>query len=120
MFNASNENIPMGQPAIAYPFDTLTAAKELESRGFNQDQAEAVVMLIANKMATKDDMQEFRSETQNSFANILANMATKHDIELLRAETTTKLKELEVKLTTRMGGIAILVIGILTAIKFWG
>ena len=47
-------------PAVAYTFDTLAAAKELEAAGIERGQAEAIVALhvrSGEQLATKRDLE---------------------------------------------------------------
>lgn len=47
-------------PAVAYTFDTLAAAKELEASGIERVQAEAIVALhvrSGEQLATKRDLE---------------------------------------------------------------
>ena len=46
-------------PAVAYTFDTLAAAKDLEAAGVEREQAEAIVALhvrSGEQLATKRDL----------------------------------------------------------------
>ncbi len=65
----------MGQPAIAYPFDTHATVKRLERKGFNLDQAEAIVEVhadtVANQMATKDDIAEILKQMEENKIMVL-------------------------------------------------
>lgn len=83
----------------AITFDTLAHAKKMKAVGFTEQQAEAQAQAIAEV--------------------IDENLATKKDIAELRTELKRDIKELEYKLTIRMGGMiggAIAILGYL--IKF--
>ena len=73
----------------AVPFDTLKLAEQLQSGGFTTEQARAAVSALAE-------------------AASVAELATKRD-----------LIDLEQRLTIRLGGMLIVVVGIiLTAIRY--
>jgi hypothetical protein len=76
-------------------FDTLQYAKKLREAGFTEQQAEvqaeAMAELVDDKLATKQDI-----------------FALKRDIEELRAELKRDMKELEYRLTIKMGSFLII------------
>ena len=78
-------------------FNTLRYAKMLEEVGFSRDQAETSVKILVeimeDKLATKQDLNEFEIKLQHSLAS------------------------LESKLTIRMGTMLAASIAILTAIQ---
>ena len=82
-------------------FDTHKAVKDLQEAGFDEAQAEAVVATVGTaiigNVATKQDINELRSEIQD----IRANGATKQDVSDLRSE----MQAMELRLTVRMGGL---------------
>ncbi len=50
---------------VAVTFDTLQASKELQEKGFDQEQAEAIAQVVRNgqsDFATKSDIESIRSE----------------------------------------------------------
>ncbi len=67
-------------------FDTHKAVKDLQEAGFDEAQAEAVVSTlgtaIVGNVATKQDVNDIRSEIQD----IRANVATKQDVNDIRSE----------------------------------
>ncbi len=49
-------------------FDTLQASKDLQSHGFEQEQAEAIAQVVRNgqgELATKYDIDSVRSDIEN-------------------------------------------------------
>ena len=84
-------------------FDTLKASQRLREAGFEEEQADAVVDLLAGgvweSVATKSDIELLRSDT-------------KSDIELLRAEV----RALEQRMTIRLGGLVAVATGIIIAV----
>lgn len=87
----------------ATTFDTLMYAKKLREAGFNEKQAEiqaeALKEIIQDNLATKKDIHEL-----------------KKDIQELRVGFEHKLKELEYKLTIKMGMMLVVAVSLLTAI----
>ncbi len=86
--------------AIAITFDTLAFAKRLKSSGFTEQQAEAL------------------AEVQGEI--IEERLATKQDLEALRLALQRDMKDMESRLTIRLGkmlawstGITILTLGVL-------
>ena len=73
--------------------DTYKAVKMLKDAGFEEPQAEAVVTTVGDAL---DD-----------------TVATKSDIAELRAE----IRELEQRMTIKLGGHLVLALGLLTAIN---
>jgi len=80
-----------------FTFDTLASSKRLKAKGVSAEQAEAIA-------------EEIRSAQQVD----LSGLATKEDIYLVKQELEYKLKELEMRMTIKLGG---LMIGILTFFK---
>ena len=78
-------------------FNTLKYAKMLEEVGFSRDQAETsikiLVEIMEDKLATKQDMKELRTELQHA------------------------MQQLESRLTLKMGTMLAASIAILTAIQ---
>ena len=62
--SASAIGIPM---SMAFTFDTLRAAKQLQKSGFAQPQAEAIINIISDKhehLATKSDLETLRIDLE--------------------------------------------------------
>ena len=81
-------------------FDTLKAAKSLQDAGFETQQVEAVVGMVAyalsEGLATKDDVREWRS-----------------GLAALDATIDTGLNNVTQKPTIRLGGIVVVAITLL-------
>ena len=75
----------------ALAFDTYAAVKKLKEAGFTEQQAEAQTALLMDVIA--------------------GELATKRDIEALRAELKHDMKELELRLTIKLGAMLALAIG---------
>lgn len=123
------------------PFDTLKLARALRDRaGFSQEHAEAAADALAeavtDEIATKHDIRDLhagldalrtemrselaaiRSEMTSEFAAIRAEMAS--EFAAIRAELTAGLRDVEQRMTIRLGGMLVVVTGILLAAKFLG
>ena len=106
-------------------FDTLRAARTLKAAGFGDAQAEAVaevVQAVANgNRVTKPDLEGFATKADlERFATKedLAPLATKADLEpfATRAEVKSDLKDLELRLTIRLGVVAATSVTLTTAL----
>ena len=91
---------------MAIAFDTLKAATRLQNEaGFNEKQARVLVATFAEgigeNLATKEDVAALRSE-----------MATKEDVAVLRGE----MRELEQRMTIRLGAMIAAAVGIIVAL----
>ena len=90
------------------PFDTLKLARALRDRaGFSQEHAEAAADALAEvlgeQVATKQDIKDLRTE-----------------IDVLRTEMVAGFRDVEQRLTIRLGGMLVVVTGVLLAAKFFG
>ena len=90
---------------VSVTFDTHRVVKDLQDAGFDEAQAEAVVKALGETI----DRDTVKPED-------LKNFATKADIAGLRGEMQTELKALELRLTVRLTGIIIAVVGLAVAI----
>lgn len=88
-------------------FDTLKFAKRLKEAGFTESQAEALASaeaeLIEASLATKRDLKELEVKLSR-------------DIEALRANLQRDLKDMEYRLTIRLGGLIALAVGAVAAL----
>ncbi|HVC56097.1 MAG TPA: hypothetical protein VND95_09080 [Stellaceae bacterium] len=112
------------------PFDTLKLARALRDRaGFSQEHAEAAADALAetvtDQVATKHDVGDLRveidalrTEMRSEFAAIRAEMAS--EFAAIRAELAAGLRDVEQRMTIRLGGMLVVVTGILLAAKFFG
>ena len=98
---------------MAVAFDTLKAATRLQNEaGFNEKQAHVLVATLAEgigeNLATKEDVAALRSE-----------MATKEDVAALRGEMAIlrgAIRELEQRMTIRLGAMIAAAVGIIVAL----
>jgi len=98
------------------PFDTLAMAKHLRGHGYTKEQAEGQVELlkhvVESNLATKTDIAEIKVEIEQLRSD------TKRDIEGLRKELRTDIaevrrdmKEMEYRMTIRLGGMMAAIAG---------
>jgi hypothetical protein len=133
---------------VAAPFDTLKLARALRDRaGFSQEHAEAAADALAEavseQVATKQDITDVRNEVealraemQAEFASVRAEMqaefaavraemhagfaALRAEIASVRSDMASGLRDVEQRMTIRLGGMLVVVTGILLAAKFFG
>ena len=111
---------------MAVAFDTLKAATRLQNEaGFNEKQAHVLVATFAEgigeNLATKEDVAALRSEmaTKEDVAALRSEMATKEDIAVLRGEMAVlrgEMRELEQRMTIRLGAMIAAAVGIIVAL----
>ena len=81
-------------------FDTHQAVKALTEAGFSETQAEAVVSTvrdaIGSYLATKSDFE--------------------NELQIVKSDLQAELKDLELRLTLRLGGLMIAVGGLVVAL----
>jgi hypothetical protein len=120
-------------------FDTLKFAKRLKEAGFTDQQAEALAAaeaeLIEENLATKRDLKETEAELKRDIKELetalkrdikelegaLRNEIKQTDlkIELLRSDLSRDLRELEYRLTIKLGAMLVVAVGLLaTLLKF--
>ena len=87
----------------AIAFDTYKYVKRLTAAGMPEPQAEAIAdeqrSLIEGQLATKRDIKELEASTKCDIKEL--ETALRRDLEALRRD----LKEMEQKLTVRLGAI---------------
>ena len=100
----------------ALAFDTYAAVKKLKEAGFTEQQAEAQTALltdvIAGELATKRDIETVKHDIETvrlDIENVRAEL--KRDIEALRADMKHDMKELELRLTIKLGAMLALAVG---------
>lgn len=113
----------------AVMFDTHAFVKELTEAGMPERQAELLARsqttLIDEKLATKEDLKKLELATKRDLKDL--ELATKRDIEELAQTTkrdieglaqTTKrdLKDLELRLTLRLGSMMVVSVGVVAAL----
>lgn len=88
-------------------FNTLKYVKIIEGLGFTREQAETsikvLVEIMEDKLATKEEMKDLKNEFQ------LFRTEMKHEMKI-------EMKELESRLTLRMGAMFVATITILSGV----
>ena len=95
-------------------FDTHKAVKDLQEAGFDEAQAEALVATVGTaiigNVATKQDINDIRSEIQD----LRANAATKQDVsgspsemQVMTRDLISELRAIERRITLRVGGMIV-------------
>ena len=102
--------------------DTYKAIKMLKEAGFDEPQAEAVVTTVGNAfddtVATKTDIAELRAEIQEVRAEIQAEIQeVRADLHAEIQEVRAEIRELEQRMTIKMGGFLAATIGLITALN---
>lgn len=91
-------------------FDTHAFVKRLKDVGFTEQQAEVFAAeqaaLIENRLATKLDLKEIELKIEQ----------VKADIEQLRADLQRDLKELEYRMTIKLGTLMVVAIGVVATL----
>ncbi|MBF0437300.1 MAG: hypothetical protein HQL77_18310 [Magnetococcales bacterium] len=106
----------------AVAFDSYAYVRKLRDAGLTEQQAaiqaEALVNLIEERLATKKDLAEVEAglkrdikELDLKIEKVRADL--QRDIKELDAKTETRLKELELRMVIKMGGMILAGIGIL-------
>ena len=106
--------------------DTHEAFERLTGAGFSKDQAETLIQTVGESrdvLATKADLEALAQATKADIESLAQQ--TKADIESLAQQTKAdisavqgSLRELELRLRLQMYGVAVVVIGVLTALEF--
>ena len=111
--------------------DTYKAVKKLREVGFDEAQAEAVIRMIGeafdDSVATKADIAAVRTELVAQGAELRAEIQeVRTEIREVRAELHTEAKairaeirDLEQRMTIKLGGLLVLALTLLTAINKW-
>ena len=93
--------------------DTHKAVKKLKKVGFDEAQAEAVVRMVGeafdDSVATKVDIAELRIEIQE----------VRGEIREVRTELRAEIRDLDQRMTIKLGGLLVLALTLLTAINKW-
>ncbi len=91
----------------AIAFDTLKFAKRLKEAGFTEEQAEALANagaeLIEQNLATKRDIKELELKMEQK-------------IEQLRSDLARDLKDLEYRMTIKLGTMMVVAVGAMAAL----
>jgi predicted nucleic acid-binding Zn-ribbon protein len=130
------------------PFDTLKLARALRDRaGFSQEHAEAAAdafaEIVAEQVATKQDIRDvqaeirdvraeidaLRTEMRAEFAAVRAEMRTeiaalrtemRAEFGSVRSDMAAGFRDVEQRITIRLGGMLVVFAGLLLAAKFFG
>ncbi len=110
---------------IMVAFDTLSYAKKLKSAGFSETQAEvqaeALAEVFETNLATKQDLANLRRDLKQDVADLRRDIETlrtevKNDIATVRSE----IDQMGMKLTIRLGGMLVVAVGVLAAMRYFG
>jgi len=97
---------------VAIVFDTLEYASRLKRAGFTEQQAEAQVQALAaivnDNLATKQDLGDLATKQDL--------LALKHDLAALKQEVKQDMRDLEHRLTLRMGTMLSVAVGVVAAL----
>ena len=104
--------------------DTYKAVKKLKEVGFDESQAEMVIRMIGeafdDSVATKADIVTVRADLSTQGAELCAEI---QDVRAeLRAEAKAiraEIRDLEHRMTIKLGGLLVVALGLLTAINKW-
>ena len=107
--------------------DTHKAVKKLKKVGFDEAQAEAVVRMVGeafdDSVATKVDIAELRIEIQEVRGEIREVRGeiqeVRGEIREVRTELRAEIRDLEQRMTIKLGGLLVLALTLLTAINKW-
>ena len=107
--------------------DTHKAVKKLKKVGFDEAQAEAVVRMVGeafdDSVATKVDIAELRIEIQEVRGEIQEVRGeiqeVRGEIREVRTELRAEIRDLEQRMTIKLGGLLVLALTLLTAINKW-
>jgi hypothetical protein len=104
------------------PFDTHAFVKRRTATGVPEPQAEvhaqAIADLVNDELPTKRDLEALRIATKQDLAELEARLGNElSQLELrLRSESEKSLRESELRLTLRLGGLIAAAIAIVAAI----
>ena len=104
-------------------FDTLRAAQQLADHGLTEEQATAIVSVFSDmrdaELATKSDLKELEHALKTDIAELRAEV--NHEIGALRAEVNheigalrAEIKEMELRITMRLGGMIAVAVALIT------
>ncbi|MBF0191725.1 MAG: hypothetical protein HQL99_11395 [Magnetococcales bacterium] len=108
--------------STAIAFDTYAYVRKLRDAGVDEAQAaiqaEALVALVEDRLATKQDMAALKRDLADVDANLRKDLAMveanlKRDIKELDTKMETRFKELELRMVIKTGAMIIGGIGLL-------
>jgi hypothetical protein len=99
---------------VAIVFNTLEYAGRLKRAGFTDQQAEAQVQALAavvnDSLATKQDVILLKQDM------VVLKQELKHDMTLLKQELRHDLRDVEHRLTLRLGAVVSVAVGVVAAL----
>ena len=97
----------------AIAFDTLKFAKRLKEGGFTDQQAETLAQaeaeFIEQSLASKRDVKELEVALKRDIEELRGGV--RRDIEALRADLKRDMKELEYRMTIKLGAMLAVAVG---------
>ena len=118
--------------AQALTFDTHAFVKRLTKAGMPEDQAEVLSKGQADlyeRLVTKEyfeftlkhDLEKLRSELKNDIEKVQANLELvkaelKHELEITKTELKRDIKEMEQKLTIKLGAFLVIAVTVMIVI----
>ncbi len=92
-------------------YNALRYTQSLEDAGFTRHQAEATVKLVLETMddlfATKSDLKEAKFQLRQDFQEL------RSEVQALRQEVRYEIRELESRMTFKLGALMLAGIGIM-------
>ncbi len=102
-------------------FDTHKAVKTLTAAGFNETQAEAPIGAVGESheaLATKADLQDLAQMTKTEIQALdIRIQALDMHLQALAQSTKADLKDLELRLTLRLGTLVVGAAGVLAVLQ---
>ena len=102
-------------------FDTHKAVKTLTAAGFNETQAEALIGAVGESheaLATKADLQDLAQMTKAEIQALdIRIQALDMHLQALAQTTKADLKDLELRLTLRLGALVVGAAGVLAVLQ---
>ena len=102
-------------------FDTHRAVKTLTAAGFNETQAEALIGAVGESheaLATKADLQDLAQMTKAEIQALdIRIQALDMYLQALAQTTKADLKDLELRLTLRLGALVVGAAGVLAVLQ---
>lgn len=95
----------------AVAFDTLKTARALEGSGIPRAHAEAIAEQLAEGRTVDLSHLATRDELQTEIAKLATKEELKYEIALVRAD----MRDLENRMTIKLGGMLVVITGILLA-----
>lgn len=109
-----------------HAFDTLAFAKKLKSAGYSEAQAEALAEaqgevfreMLESTLASKDDIDGTRAALAHRIDDVEQHLG--HRIDDVEQRLGHRIDEMGSKMTIRLGGMLVVGVGVLAAMKFFG